>query len=67
MMEMQELEITIDNEGRVQVQVRGAHGDECLAVTKNLEDAVGTVSERTFSPEYYEQPVTEQRYRHIGR
>ena len=66
-MEMQELEITIDQEGRVQVQVRGTHGDECLAVTKNLENAVGTVSERTFSAEYYEQPVTMQEHRRISR
>ena len=66
-MEMQELEITIDQEGRVQVQVRGTHGDECLAVTKNLENAAGTVSERTFSAEYYEQPVTMQEHRRISR
>jgi hypothetical protein len=66
-MEMQELEITIDNEGRMLVQVRGTHGDECLAVTKDLEDAVGTVSERTFLAEYYEQPLISRERRHVGR
>lgn len=64
---MQELEITIDSEGRMQVKVRGTHGDECLGVTEDLENAVGIVSERTFMPEYYEQPETVREHRHITR
>jgi hypothetical protein len=56
-MEMQELEITIDKDGRVQVRVAGVHGEGCLTLTKNIEDAVGTVDERKFTAEYYEQPV----------
>jgi hypothetical protein len=57
-MEMQELEITIDKEGKVQVAVRGVHGEGCLSVTKNIENAVGTVEGREYSAEFYEQPVT---------
>lgn len=57
-MTMQELEITIDNEGRVLVHVNGVKGEECLSLTKNLENAVGDVQERSFSSDYYEQPVT---------
>jgi hypothetical protein len=56
-MEMQELEITIDKNGRMMVAVRGVKGDGCLALTKNLENAVGTVEERTCTAEFYEQPV----------
>ena len=56
-MDMQELEITIDKNGRVQVAVRGIPGEGCLTLTKNLEEAVGTVEERTYTAEYYEQPV----------
>jgi hypothetical protein len=56
-MEMQELEITIDKEGRVQVEVRGIHGEGCVELTKNIENAVGTVEERKYTAEYYEQPV----------
>jgi hypothetical protein len=66
-MEMQELEISIDKEGRVLMQVRGVHRDECLAVTKDLENAIGTVSERNLKPEYYEQTVTNLGHRHISR
>lgn len=56
-MEMQEMEITIDKEGRIVVKVNGGHGAECLALTKNLEDATGVVEERVYSAEYYEQPA----------
>ena len=55
-MEMQELEITIDKDGHVKVGVRGVHGDGCLALTKNIENAVGTIDEREYTSEYYEQP-----------
>ncbi|MHB8163763.1 MAG: DUF2997 domain-containing protein [Methanoregula sp.] len=57
-MTMQELEITIDNEGRVLIHVNGVKGEDCLALTENLENAVGDVQERSFSSDYYEQPVT---------
>ena len=56
-MEMQELEITIDKNGRVQVSVRGGRGEGCLGLTKNLENAIGTVEEREYTAEYYEQPA----------
>jgi len=65
-MEMQELEITIDKEGRVQVAVRGVKGEGCLALTKNIEDAVGTVEEREYTAEYYEQTVTVEGYQRNG-
>lgn len=65
-MEMQELEITIDKEGRVRVAVRGVHGEGCLALTKNIENAVGTVEEREYTAEYYEQPVTVKGYMRNG-
>lgn len=65
-MEMQELEITIDKEGRVQVAVRGVKGEGCLALTKNIEDAVGTVEEREYTAEYYEQPVEVTAYERNG-
>jgi hypothetical protein len=56
-MDMQELEISIDKEGRVQVQVRGIQGQECLIASQNIENSLGDVQTRVFLPEYYEQPV----------
>jgi hypothetical protein len=61
-MEMQELEITIDRNGRVQVGVIGVHGEGCLTLTKKIENAVGNVEERRFTAEYYEQPAEVSEY-----
>jgi Protein of unknown function (DUF2997) len=66
-MEMQELEITIDKEGRVQVAVRGVKGEGCQGLTKNIENAVGMVEEREYTAEYYEQPVNVSDYTTINR
>jgi len=66
-MDMQELEITIDNEGRIQVKVTGAHGAGCLEMTKNLEHAAGDVEGRELLPAYYEQPVSTQQQGYIRR
>jgi hypothetical protein len=65
-MEMQEMEITIDKEGRVQVAVRGVHGEGCVALTKNIENAVGEVEERKYTAEYYEQPVVVSEHHHAN-
>jgi len=53
-MEMHEAEITIDKEGRVQEKVKAGHGQDCLSLTKNLENALGEVQDREFLPEYCE-------------
>jgi hypothetical protein len=66
-MDMQELEITIDKEGRVQFAVRGVHGEGCLGITRNIENAVGTVEKRGYTAEYYEQPVSVSDHRSVTR
>ena len=59
-MKPQELEITIGNDGKVVVHVNGAQGEECIGLTKALEQAVGSVEDRMMKAEYYEQPVTDR-------
>lgn len=66
-MEMKELEITIDKAGRVQVAVRGVQGEGCLDLTKNIENEVGSVEEREYTAEYYEQPVTVSDHQYVNR
>lgn len=66
-MNMQELEITIDKEGRVQVRVRGMHGPECLTTTENIENALGEVQNRDLLSEYYEQPVIQSAQEQINQ
>ncbi|MFA4860598.1 DUF2997 domain-containing protein [Methanoregula sp.] len=63
-MEMQELEITIDKNGMIQIAVKGVHGAGCDALTKDLEDVIGTVEERTYTAEYYEQPGEVQNFQY---
>jgi hypothetical protein len=58
-MEMQELEIKIDNEGRVHLWVRGVKGEECVVLTKSLEKAIGVVLDRNFTGEFYEKTQSE--------
>ncbi|WP_321504859.1 DUF2997 domain-containing protein [uncultured Methanoregula sp.] len=66
-MEMQELEITIDRNGRVHVAVRGVPGEGCLALTRELENAIGMVEERGYTAEYYKQPVEISGYQYQDR
>lgn len=57
-MEMEELEISILRDGTIQVRTRGFSGSRCLAATKELEEATGTVIQRDLTSAYYEQNTT---------
>lgn len=41
---------TIDPDGTVSLQVRGARGVECRALTAELEASIGTVTNRKMDP-----------------
>ena len=62
-MDLQEMEITIDKEGRIQVNVKGVQGTGCLALTRELENALGVVEHREFTAEYYQQETGVHEYR----
>lgn len=55
MAEKQELEITISENGEVDINVLGAKGKNCMNITKDLEDALGLVTNREMKSSYYEQ------------
>lgn len=55
MAEKQELEITISEDGEVGINVLGAKGKNCMDMTKDLEDALGLVTNREMKSSYYEQ------------
>lgn len=40
-MELQEIDVFIEQDGRVRIEVRGAKGLACLDLTKDLEAALG--------------------------
>lgn len=54
-MELQEVRIAIDKNGRVRVDVGGVKGMKCLDVTRALEEALGGDVEREMTAEAYEQ------------
>ncbi len=42
-MEIQEVEVTIDASGKVEIQVHGVQGDTCLDITRPLEEVLGNI------------------------
>jgi hypothetical protein len=58
-MGMEQIEIQVDRDGNVTVHVEGVKGDECIRITKSLEEALGPVTDRSFSAEYFESQATE--------
>ena len=54
-MNIQEIEVTIENDGKVKVHVQGVKGSSCIGITEALEKALGGIIEsREETPEYYE-------------
>jgi hypothetical protein len=49
------IEATIDEEGEVTLEVHGATGAECEAMTEDLERALGKTTDRKRKREYYQQ------------
>ena len=59
-MHIEEVEAIISKDGSVTLKVRGAPGRSCLAITRDLEAALGgQVAERQFTAEY-EPPAPQQ-------
>jgi hypothetical protein len=61
-MELQEIEVIIEKDGRVRIEVRGVKGESCLDLTKDLEAALGgQIEEREMTSEAYESVQQEVR------
>ena len=57
-MAQQKLKFTIRQDGTVTEEVIGIIGDSCQDLTKQIEEALGEVSNREEKPEYYlAQPI----------
>lgn len=62
MTQLEEIEILIDEKGKVTFWVRGIPGKACLDVTKELEQALGNeVVKRDYTGEYYLEKPTEHK------
>ena len=47
--------VLIDKKAGVSVEVDGVKGGKCTDVTKQLEEALGTVSKRDKKPDYFKK------------
>ncbi len=51
-MEIQEIEITIDENGTTKLHIRGVKGQKCVDLTRSLEEILGNdIIERKMTPE----------------
>jgi len=55
MVDKQELEITIDDDGNVTIKVVGVAGPDCLKLTKEIEEALGVVTDRQRTNDFYQE------------
>jgi hypothetical protein len=66
-MNLQEMEILVDRDGNVTLHVLGVKGDECTRITKGIEDAIGNVTDRILSGEFYQVEETLCRKEQVDR
>ena len=52
-MERPEFDITIGKDGKLRVEVKGAHGAKCLELADLIRDIVGQEESRQLTSEYY--------------
>ncbi len=58
MSEIQEIDVIVAPDGTVRLEVRGAQGKKCLALTEEVEKLLGgAVVERVFTDEYEQEEV----------
>ena len=58
MSEIQEIDVRIDPDGRVEIDVRGVSGAKCEAITARLEAALGgQVLERQHKDSYFQNDL----------
>ncbi len=50
-----EIDVEIDEKGQLQVHVKGRKGKGCLEILEIIEQAVGRVTDKRLTEEYYEQ------------
>ena len=54
-MEIQEVDVFIDKDGKVRLEVRGVKGNGCLELTAELEQSLGgQIEAREMTPEAYD-------------
>ena len=60
MSRQQTLKFTIRQDGRVTEEVMGATSNECVALTRPIDNKLGELETRQFKPEFYSNNVALQ-------
>lgn len=58
---MEEIEITIDEQGKVNVHIKGIKGPSCNDIEKLIAEALGVVESSRKTSEYYERPMVSRK------
>ena len=59
-MEQQKLKFTIRQDGHVTEEATGFTSHQCIELTKQIEEKLGTLETRQFKPEFYSNNVALQ-------
>lgn len=57
---MRTITVTIDSEGQASVEVNGVAGKSCEDLTRELEQALGTVTDRKRTADYHRQEASRE-------
>ena len=60
MTEQQSIKFTIRQDGRVTEEVMGATSNECVELTREIDNKLGELETRQFKPEFYSNNVALQ-------
>ena len=60
MSEQQKLKFTIRQDGHVTEEATGVPSHQCVELTKQIEEKLGTLETRQFKPEFYSNNVALQ-------
>lgn len=61
MAKRREIQFSIDDEGNVSIEVKGVAGGDCERITREIEEALGIVTNRERTSEFYIQAETTEK------
>jgi hypothetical protein len=56
-----QVEITVEEDGATQIEVKGCAGKQCADITRDVERALGNVKGDVKKPEFYQQTKVNQK------
>lgn len=60
---MKEIILDITSEGKIKIETKGFKGKSCIAESQFLKDLLGTETERSLTPTYWEkEEITIKKY-----